>query len=277
MKVELAHSFKIPRSPRAIATEPQARMIAVRSQREVYLFTEEGKEIARWTLPGKDRIDGMTIHPAGTYIAVATLRELLICDSSDGTIKSKPYGRWGQYSFCEPAYSACGSFLYIVAPEEDTNNPCVQVLNTADLTVIDECQLLLDEECGYSFVFHPNGKQGFIDAGAGQDGIWAYRFSLSKTGLSVEHLPELDWRPVNSIRPNGKEILTSSMMDGCLQRRNLRSLDVLEEIEDELGVTMYQAYYFDNKHILARLDEEEALGLLHADTLEVDKLRYRSR
>jgi hypothetical protein len=137
------------------------------------------------------------------------------------------------------------------------------------LGIVAESSLDIGEECHFGFNFHPDGKTVFLEAGAGQDGIWTYCCTLAKGRLTVEHLPDLDWRPVYAIHPTGKEILTGSLMDGCMQRRSYPSRKTLTEVEAEYCFVASKPVYLGPNRIMVLTGDEE-ICVLDAKSLEIE-------
>ncbi|MFC2146721.1 hypothetical protein ACFLRT_05100 [Acidobacteriota bacterium] len=276
MKMELLRSIKLPFSSCQIAVAAVARLIAVNCKRDIYVLENSGKEISHWVIPGNTRLGKIEFNPTGTHIVFATEDEICLYHTYGKVRGSRKHTRWGLDSFGHCQFSPDGRYLWAVCPGGDPGNPIVCILDTNNLGIIAESPLEIGEECHFGFHFHPDGKTVFLEAGAGQDGIWTYCCTFAKGCLSVKHLPDLDWQPVYAIHPTGKEILTGSLMDGCMQRRSYPSRKVLVEVEEEYCFVSSDPIYLDPDRILLLTGGDE-IYLLDSVSLEIeDRLEVKT-
>jgi hypothetical protein len=275
MEMKLLRSIKLPYSYCQIAVAVEARLIAVNGKRDVYVLDDSGREISHWIIPGKTSLGKIAVNPMGSYIAFAAEDEIRLYHTSGKVKATRKYNRWGCNSFGHCEFSLDGVYLWAVCPGGDPKDPIVQILDMTDLSIVAESPLKTGEESHFRFHFHPDGKTVFLEAGAGQDGIWTYCCTFEKGRLFVKHLPDLDWRPVYAIHPTGEEILTGSLMDGCMQRRSYPSGKVLVEVEEEYCFVMCDPIYIDSDRILVLTGEEE-IYLLDSMSLEIeDRLQVK--
>lgn len=268
MEMKLLRSIKLPYSSCRIAVAAEARRIAVNGKRDVHVLEDYGKEISHWAIPEKTRLGKIAVNPTGTHIVFTTEDEIRLYHTSGKVKGRRKHNQWGRDSFGHCEFSLDGRYLWAVCPGGDPRSPNVYILDITDLGIIAESPLEIGEECHFGFHFHPDGNTVFLEAGAGQDGIRTYCCTFAKGRLSVEHLPDLDWQPVYAIHPTGKEVLTGSVMDGCMQRRSYPSRKVLAEVEEEYCFVIGDPIYLDADRILLLTGEEE-IYLLDSVSLEI--------